>query len=430
MGNQIAVWNSLDGANIPASISSFKDLSTYIKVLTPREIKKINDAFEAQLYDMATEYAWLRTINYLREKVMSFGKAFVLEMLGRRNDKETPADFLSEVDIINLSADLGFINKTAKMLLLQCNENIKHFSSKDVADEIDRPMAESCIKNCVKYVLSMHDDEYQFSFAKFREKLTRAQLNADDESFRLLVNSPYFFKRTTVRTLLNLAKSSEGGELENVLANMSFMIPKIWNDLLSDDRWPVGFAYSESVSEGNRPLVNALKSVLLKIKGFDYVPENLRSLTFINVANKLLEAHFNFDNFYNEPPLAKALLSLGTSIPVPAIGVCLTAVLACKIGNYYGVSRGAESYLDDILRTITEERWQYYLDQILPVDEVILIKLLSTVTAERWAMIASNYKLNEVSLKNSDVQDLISASDIRDISQVTRIARRMYDKVR
>src|SRR5689334_5279565 len=43
---------------------------------------------------------------------------------------------------------------------------------------------------------------------------------------------------------------------------------------------------------------------------FDYVPESLRSRAFIDAANKVIEAHFGWNNFYNEPAPMKALASL------------------------------------------------------------------------------------------------------------------------
>jgi hypothetical protein len=39
----------------------------------------------------------------------------------------------------------------------------------------------------------------------------------------------------------------------------------------------------------------------LKVKGFDFVPGDLRSSAFIEAANEIPEAHGGLNNFYNEP---------------------------------------------------------------------------------------------------------------------------------
>ncbi|CCF16733.1 hypothetical protein BLGI_4702 [Brevibacillus laterosporus GI-9] len=432
MLNQIVLWNSPNGAELPANVSNIVDLTSYVNMLSEKEVAKIRTAFTSELYDMAVEYTWNRTINILREKVLSFGREFVLEMLGRNaegiNDQE---DFLSEVDIINLSADLGLINKTAKMLFINSSELIRHYLSRDTEDELDITQANATIKACVKYVLAMTDDDHQISFTNFRDILKREILNEQDELYRTLQTSPYFYKRTTVRTLLNLSKTQKGGELEIVFANMVNIIPTIWGDLLSDDRYPVGYAYAEATNEGNSPLVKALKSVLLKTKGFDYVPESLRSNTFIEAANHLLSRHFGTNNFYNEPAAAKNLQSLGSSIPVPALGKCMTATLACKLGNIYGVSWNAQEHVDKILNTLTADRWEYYLNSVLPVDEVVIFKLRQGGDIlDRWIQLVKEYELNEKNIKEGLINKLIQSSAKGHKGTIKSTAEELYNRIR
>lgn len=429
MSNGLVVWDSPNGLDIPTETTQIQEIVQYNIQLTPREIKQLITAYSNNLYDMATEYVWTRTINILREKILAFGDDFVLEMLGR-NKSDSP-EFLSEMDTINLAADLGFINKTAKMYFLQINEIIRHFSSRDTEEEMDKLDAQKSIKMAVKYVLGLDNGNFQFSFNNFRDQLKLSLIKEEDETFRLLLSSPYFYKRTTVRTLLNLLKTSKGAELENVFSNMVLLIPNIWEELLSDDRWPIGFSYAEAVNNGNANLVRALKSILLKVKGFDYVPENLRSLTFIEAGKNLLEAHFAMDNFHNEPALARTLLSLGTSIPTPALGTCITASLACKIGTPYGVSNKAQEYLDQILEGLSPGRWSYYLNQVLPVEETILYKLQqSSIIVERWNKVVNDYEFDKLKLKNIQIEKLVNASINKKATLVKNIARELYDKVR
>ncbi|MDR3585058.1 MAG: hypothetical protein P4L59_07000 [Desulfosporosinus sp.] len=432
MNNTVTVWSSKNGANLPANIADINGLTSYANLLSNKEINKIVGAFSSGLYDMAAEYTWARTINILREKVLSFGSEFVLEMLGRSETLNSDSsDFLSEVEIIDLAADLGLLNKTAKMFFLHTSEMIKHFTSRKVEEEMDALDAQGCIKNCVKYVLAMNEEDYEFSFTNFRDKLKSKVLKENDDMIRSLLISPYFYKRTSVRTLINLSKKCESAEQENVFANMVLIVPSIWDDLLADDRRPVGFAYAEAVNDGDKPLVGALKSVLLKVKGFDYVPESLRSNSFIDVAISLLNVHYEYDNFHNEPKAAKLLLSLGTSIPAPALGACITASLVCKLGNSYNVSRAAQPYLDEILENLTPDRWQYYINEVFPGDEHILYKLCYTDRVfDEWFNLTTLYNLENLNIKNVLVDRLIKASINRNKIRVKEIATELYNKIR
>ncbi|MFA2811495.1 MULTISPECIES: hypothetical protein [Bacillus cereus group] len=433
MNNAVTLWQSPNGIDLPAEILNPTELVAYINpaIIPERDIMQIKVAFDAKIYPMAAEFTWTRAINFLKAKIMGFGRDFVLEMLGR-NDENLGDDFLTQMDVINLATDLGFINQTAKMYFIQTREMIQHFSSPDITDSMDYIDSLKTTKTCVKYVLGLDQIEMDFSYNSFRERLIQEIIATDDSIVRNLVVGPYFFKRTTVRTLLNLAKKvQEGAEKEKVLANTVTILHAMWEGLLSEDKWPVGFAYAEAVNIGKRDLVKALKSVLLKVKGFDYVPENLRSMSFIDTANKLLDTHYGFDNFYRETAIAQQLLQMGTSIPKPALGRCMTAIIACKLGNRYGRSNGAQEYLDKILDNLIEGSWSYYINEVLPADETILLKLTSnTRMVTNWMEIVHKYNLHEINAQDGQVTKIVKQSHETNVNGVVSAATTLISKIR
>src|SRR5699024_1181746 len=131
-------------------------------------------------------------------------------------------------------------------------------------------------------------------------------------------------------------------------------------------------------NDGNQRYISPLKAVLVNVHGFDYVPENLRSLTFIREAKKIKDVHYAFNNFYNEPSAVRRLEKLGTRIPKPAIKECISAVLMVRLGNSYGASIEAKKPCDDILDKLTLDDWRYYLDHCLCIAEEVLFKLRDT----------------------------------------------------
>ena len=114
------------------SASDVPAMMQYNRALKPREAEKVVQAVNAGLYDMAAEYIWSRTISILKKDIMQFGDDFVAEMLDRPYGD---IDSISEYEVISLSADLGFINKTAKMEFLQYSETIQHYMSDTDPDE-------------------------------------------------------------------------------------------------------------------------------------------------------------------------------------------------------------------------------------------------------------------------------------------------------
>src|SRR6185369_13983966 len=99
--------------------------------------------------------------------------------------------------------------------------------------------------------------------------------------------------------------------------NALLIIPQFWEQLKAPERWQIGQAYAVEFSEGRKESVKGLHAVLLAVAGFDYVPENLRSTTFVKVASEVIAAHQGMNNFYNEGAPIRELASPGTSIPGP-----------------------------------------------------------------------------------------------------------------
>ena len=133
MNNELVLYTASSGIAMTPTASDVPAMMTYNRALKQRDADKIVQAVNAGLYDMAAEYIWSRTINILKKDIMQFGDEFVAEMLDRPNGD---IDSISEYEIISLSADLGFINKTAKMEFLQYSETIQHYMSDTDPDEV------------------------------------------------------------------------------------------------------------------------------------------------------------------------------------------------------------------------------------------------------------------------------------------------------
>jgi hypothetical protein len=240
------------------------------------------------------------------------------------------------------------------------------------------------------------------------------------------LNSPYFFKKITVKIILGIARSSKGAPLENVLANANVILPSIWVKLRDPERYTVGASYAEAYDAGEQTLSAGLKRALLKVQGFDYVPENLRSQTFVRTATKIIEAHESFNNFYNESAPTSELRALGTTIPIHAFPQCATALLCVALGNPYGVSNQAASVADQMLHTFTPDRWEFYINKCLPSDERIINKLSYQKPRNRFMSLVKTYKLHALSASGLSKRLLDAAVNSND-KRVEEVSRQLRD---
>lgn len=117
------------------------------------------------------------------------------------------------------------------------------------------------------------------------------------------------------------------------------------------------------------------------------------------------------NNFYNEPAAIQALSRLGTTIPWPAFPICMSAVLAVKLGNGYGVSNLAIPIANDLLGRLTKNQWDYYLNECLPGDELVLQKLSWYERPQaNWLSMVKEFQLPTKADKSPQVTKLLLAS--------------------
>ena len=78
------------------------------------------------------------------------------------------------------------------------------------------------------------------------------------------------------------------------------------------------------------------------------------AIIFNRYAQEFLDAHFGWDNFYNEPSYAKNLLSLGSEVPQTSLRLYVLSILMSFIGNSYGVSDSAQPYNRQMLLNLPQ----------------------------------------------------------------------------
>lgn len=379
-------------------------------IALPQPVKnKVARYYKACDYVTAANTIWLRAIGLLRKRILSLGEEFVADMV--ETDDLSYVRELPAYKVIDLAHELGFIDKAGSRKLQLANDYYNYFNNDEADDYEEMPQDEAniIIKNCISYILYTGDESFGLQFNDFRESLKSGkviELFDDDET--MFRTCPYFFLKTSVRSLLKLFRDTEGIEFDNVSANMKYMFPVIWKRLKIEERRALADAYTDYAEGADVKRTNVLNTVMLQVHGFDYVKENVRSRTYIQVARKLVDVHFGMQNFYNEPSAIKTLEDLGDRIPKLAMKECITAVLYVKLGNQYGTSWDAETIADRILDRLTEEEWITYLERYM-VDESHLLDCIESCIKMRkqWKLVIKKYKLNEMSLISPRAKKLI-----------------------
>ena len=153
-----------------------------------------------------------------------------------------------------------------------------------------------------------------------------------------------------------------------------------------------------------------------------------RSDTFLQAAESILKAHNGINNFYHEAVPVNNLLKLGTTIPQPALSICMTALLCVVLGNSFGRARAAQGDASKMLDRLSTDQWGYYLNHVLPSDTQILNKLNENKPMSRWMELAEEYKFGKIQVTNRAARSLVRASSRRDSQAVSRHARKLWEE--
>ncbi len=432
MTNDIILWKGADGQLIPNNKSEVQEIVPFAISLTSKQQLHIVSAFQIEAYDMAAEFAWKKAMTKLKETISTLGMKFIGELLSREDIDEysTIDTALTDYSTIILAEQLGVIGSTAALKLKQSNELITHYFSSNCDEELDKLSAMQIVKSSIQYVLSEDNISIAIEFSNFRNRLLGESLTISDPQIDQLINSPVFYLKTVLTILTSAIKGEHGAKLENSLSNLNLILPSIWNKVSENDRWNIGTTYRDVTAAGNTIASSGVKNALLKVKGFDYVPENLRSVTFQKAAKNVVEVHFAFNNFYNEPSVVRRLSNLGSVIPAPALLDCFQAYLVVFMGNRYGVSHIAADIADDKLSEISKDRWKYYFEKGIQTDEIVLNKLSSGIGVSKLKrLLEVNDLLDFIDMPKLN-QELYSSILKNNVMRVKGLADRMLKLIK
>lgn len=398
------LMNSPHGIILPKKVN-VSEIFPLIQNVKKTEIDKMQSYYISDDFETSAEKVWSRSILILQKRILGLGEEFVADMIGI--DDYSFISNLPAYNCIILAYELGFIDDLGKMQLINSNNYINYFLSEDAIDEMPQDEANIVIKACIKYILGFKNDKFGLEFNDFRNRLRTSPI-AEIVDVNMFETCPYFFLKTTIRALTNLIKDVEGIEFENVVNNMMVIVPKIWDKLQTDEKYYFGTVYVKHKSENHKEIAKALHAVLVQVKGYDYVPENVRSSAFISAAEQLISVHFGMNNFYNEPAAIEKLEKLGTKFPQPALNTCIKAVLFVKLGNCYGYSWGAQETANNLLDQLTRDDWKKYLTTGLPKHDDLLDYLIGKYRDPsmivRWKEMVKQYRLSGIDVSDKKVR--------------------------
>lgn len=341
----------------------------------PREISRIPSelrdgmiarmcvAVSVGLFDGAINYIWNAVIITTRQKIRNFGFSLIGQTLGKKFE-ESDLNELMDSELLNLCYKIQLLSEEGYFFLNQCREIRNNFSvaHPSVAEIDDRELI-NFISRCCKYGITNDYSVKGVNIADFLGAVKGRKLDEDELGAWAQRLSETFQgqRQLLVTTLMGIycdADSTEESRL-NALRICMLLREHIDESVQSS----LIDQYNEYFIKGATDKYSAARIFFEKLQMLNLLSEPDKHLIVKNACKNLLNAHLEYNNFYNEPPFAERLYEISQSMKIPdtAKQEYVYDILMGYVGNPYGVSRGAVGYYEKMIRDFSPKEINYLL---------------------------------------------------------------------
>lgn len=334
-------------------------------------ISKFISACGAGLFDAALNYLWDETVMVLRVRVSDFDIEYFLN--STINDSERRKHFSAADDLVKLDdwelirgchitgiiSDIGFKH-------LDYIRDLRNWVSAahPNQNEITGLQLITWLETCIKEVLCKEPSLPAIETKRLLKNIRDEIFSKEDVGpIKDCIDTlPEDILTSLFRTVYGMFCDPDiKTEIKN---NIRLLADKLWAILPVQAKRDSGVKYANYAVNGDIERKNLSMEFLESVNGLSFLPEDTLSLEITNATQALLDTHFAFYNFYNEPPLAKQLFHLvpeNGEIPGGSRLLYVKTICLCSIGNGYGVSNEAYPYYKKMMNKFKDSEIKIFL---------------------------------------------------------------------
>lgn len=338
------------------------------KRATSLYLSKFMFAVSAGLFDAALNYLWDETIGELRKRIVNYDLNYFFDLAAtspeKRKELSGPDDLLKITDdeLIKSAARMEFISPVGQQQLDLVRFMRNHASAAHPNQHELQPLSLlSYMETCIREVIMLPQSPTMVQTSRLLANVKTTVVTPDDAaSF-----TPLFvgLRREQTETLANglfgiyVAVDSTPVMRDNI----RLLLPHIWPNLAEDVKFTFGVRFARFKANLDNAQAEFAREFLGSVGGSSYLPEDVRAGDIDLLVDRLHSAHSGWDNFYHEPPVAKALQEYIGNLPLPAgvRGKYAYALIGSYLGRAAGVSVAAIPIYEDLIQRMTpaEANW-------------------------------------------------------------------------
>lgn len=368
--------NIVDAFNLPREIIASGEEISYAWKELPRELSRIPEelrdgliarmcvAVSVGLFDGAINYIWNAVIVALKQKVKNFGLALVGQTLGRKFEENDLNNYMDS-KLLELCYKLELLSEDGYFFLNQCRDIRNNFSSAhpSIAPIDDRELI-NFISRCCKYGIT---DDYSLqgvNVSDFLSSIKDRKLGEEELTVwkQRLIDTFPAQRQLLVPTLMGIYCDPNSNEATRLNA---LKICIYINDYIDEKtKSSMIERYNKYFSKGLNDKCTAAKTWFEKLHLLNLLNTAEQHSIVKKACSNLLNAHLEYNNFYNEPPFAQRLYEITSSLKTPESvqGEYVFTVLMGYVGNPYGVSNDAIIYYEEMIRNFSPKEIEHLIN--------------------------------------------------------------------
>ena len=406
------------------------NLPAFIESLPPdvkrdaRYLSKFVAGAAIGLFDASLNYVWNEVVLNLREKVVLYGLDMFFDAAvggGRREFYSTEEDLsgLKDNTLINTCRKLELISdivytKLNHILTMRNDIGASHPNSYSInAFELL-----GWLQTCVQDILNDKPSASAIQIKSFIENLKKSTEVLDDATIKSMERPLGELSLQNTDNLLNsifgIYTTDTTGNI--IRKNISLFAPHIWNKSSDNVKYKLGVTI-----DGYKNNLHNEKHIL-GIEFFNFCDGNRfqsldsRIISLDGYADELLEARYSWDNFYNEPPLMRKILSFlktEIDIPVERSQKLIKTVLICRIGKGIpynsGVSPAGKPLYDQFFGMLGD---QNIINTIIAMhSNEVRVNLDNKYCQSHMVSVLTNLKANARSERIQEILDFLISNE-------------------
>ena len=214
--------------------------------------------------------------------------------------------------------------------------------------------------------------------------------------------------------------------------NVKLIAKEVWNEAPESARGECGVKYSNFAANADIERKKFAQEFLDLVDGLSYLPANDLALSIHDLTSRLEAAHDGWDNFYNEPPIARQLKKFvpgSGDIPHQVNDEYVRVLVRCRVGRRSGVARNGVPIYDELLELFTVPQLKAFV-HTLEVEQ-FTCRLDDSHCAERFHAIAKRLSGKVVGNALRRVFDAIAAATPQQLPKLAKdhVFRKLLDAI-